>query len=202
MLTLYHAPASRSTRIIQLLEALDARDAVEVRAVDVKRADGSGRIDPENPHPEGKVPLLVHDGVPIRESNAIMIHLCMLFPEAGMAPVQGTPDYGRFLSWMAYYGNVMEPVIVAAVSGDPGPMHQVSFRGPTEMAAVLITALEDQPYLMGERFSAADLLLASPFVWMRHFAPKQACVQAWIDRCMAHPSWQAAAAYDEGLVAA
>ena len=89
MLTLYHSPMSRSTRITQLLRELNALDRVNVEIVTVTRIDGSGGIDPANPHPEGKVPLLVHDGVEIRESIAIAQYLAELFPEAGLSVPPG-----------------------------------------------------------------------------------------------------------------
>jgi len=101
MLTLFHSPRSRSSRIVTLLRELDALDKVGIEIVDITRGDGSGRKDPRNPHPEGKVPLLVHDGVVIWESIAIIQYLTDLFPEKKMAPVAGDPQRGRYLSWLA-----------------------------------------------------------------------------------------------------
>lgn len=101
MLTLFHAPRSRSTRIITLLRELDAIDKVAIEIVDITRSDGSGRKDLKNPHPEGKVPLLEHDGVFIWESIAIIQYLTDLFPQKKMAPAPGDPQRGRYLSWLA-----------------------------------------------------------------------------------------------------
>ncbi|MCY0152754.1 glutathione S-transferase [Hoeflea alexandrii] len=84
MLTLYHSPQTRSSRIIRLLIELGVLDQVDVRIVTVTRQDGSGGADPSNPHPEGKVPLLVHDGVELWESNAIIVYLTDLFAEKGL----------------------------------------------------------------------------------------------------------------------
>ncbi|WP_163473498.1 glutathione S-transferase N-terminal domain-containing protein, partial [Klebsiella michiganensis] len=84
MLTLFHSPNSRSTRIVALLKELDALDRVRIEIVTIPRRDGSGGRDPRNPHPDGKVPLLVEDGVQIWESSAIVQHLADLFPEAGL----------------------------------------------------------------------------------------------------------------------
>lgn len=91
MLTFYHAPMSRSSAIATLIRELGAGEAVETRLVSVPRADGSGRRDPANIHPEGKVPALVHDGRVITERGAIMMHLCALFPEAGLRRRRGRP---------------------------------------------------------------------------------------------------------------
>ncbi|MFZ3581222.1 glutathione S-transferase family protein [Loktanella sp. DJP18] len=201
MLTLFHAPRSRSTRIIQLLHELDALDQVDVRIVDLPRQDGSGARDPANPHPEGKVPLLVHDGVEIWESNAIILYLTDLFGTRPFAPQPGDPDRGRYLSWLAWYGNVIEPVLVTEVAGLSHPILTATFRGRAELEARLIAALTDAPFLMGDHYSAADLLQVSPWTWFSDAAPKAQVVQDWIARCSARPSGAAASAFDEAATA-
>lgn len=196
MLTLYHAPRSRSSRIVRLIDELDVWDEVDIRIVGIPRQDGSGGPDPKNPHPEGKVPLLVHDGVEIWESNAIILYLTDLFPKAGMGPVAGDPQRGRYLSWLAWYGNVVEPVLVFGATGLSHPVLGVTFRGVPEMTARLAGALGESPFLMGERFTAADLLLVSPFTWFPDAAPNHPAIRAWIDRCEARPSAKKTAEFD------
>ncbi|WYX53323.1 glutathione S-transferase N-terminal domain-containing protein [Achromobacter xylosoxidans] len=80
MLTLYHAPRSRSFRILWLLEELGVPYDTEM--VSIRRRDGSGHIPPDyiDIHPHGKVPALVHDGVPVFETPAIALYLTDLFP--------------------------------------------------------------------------------------------------------------------------
>lgn len=196
MLTLYHSPRSRSSRIIRLIHELDIAGEIDVQIVDIARNDGTGGSDAANPHPEGKVPLLAHDGVEIRESNAIMLYLTDLFPNAGMGPVVGDPQRGRFLGWLAWYGNVVEPVLVIKAAGVSHPIFDVTFRGMPELVARLNDALEHAPYLMGDRFTAADLLLVSPFTWFPDVAPNNPAIQAWIQRCEARPSAQQTADFD------
>ena len=201
MLTLYHSPHSRASRIIQLLDELDALSRVEIRTVGVVRQDGSGAVDPTNPHPEGKVPLLVHDGVEIWESNAILLYLTDLFPAKGLGVAAGDPLRGRYLSWLAWYGNVVEPVIVGRFAEVTHPAFAATFRGMPELTQRLVTALEAGPFLMGETFSAADLLLTSPFMTIPDAAPDHPRVQAWIARCAARPSVQRTAAFDAAHLA-
>ncbi|OCP02700.1 MULTISPECIES: glutathione S-transferase family protein [unclassified Ensifer] len=202
MLTLFHAPRSRSSRIIALLRELDAIDRVEIEIVDITRGDGSGRKDPKNPHPEGKVPLLVHDGVVLWESIAIIQYLTDLFPEKNMAPLAGDPQRGRYLSWLAWYAGVVEPVLIAQAADLSHPYLDATFRGPAEMAERLDNALKDSPYLMGEHYTAADLLLHSPFAWYPAATPDSPRVKAWVERCGQRPSLQWAADYDARTVAA
>lgn len=188
MLTLFHAPFSRSSRVVALLHELGIRDKVEVVVVDVPRADGSGARDFRNLHPEGKVPFLVHDDTAIWESAAIMLYLTDLFPSARFAPRIGEVRRGGYLSWLAYYGNVIEPVLGLDMAGVRHPLLDRTFRGPEAVAARLSGALADYPYLLGDRYTAADLLLSSPFPWCPDATPDDPSVRDWVSRCMARPS--------------
>lgn len=202
MLTLFHAPRSRSSRIITLLRELDALDKVEIKIVDITRGDGSGRKDPANPHPEGKVPLLVHDGVELWESIAIIQYLTDLFPEKMLAPLAGDPQRGRYLSWLAWYAGVVEPVLIAHAAGLSHPYLDFTFRGPAEMGQRLEAALKGNSYLIGDRYTAADLLLHSPFAWYPAAAPGSDVVKAWIKRCGERESLQWTTEYDDRTAAA
>ena len=118
MLTLFHAPRTRSTRVVALLAAMKRLGEVDVRLVYIPRVDGSGGPDAGNPHPEGKVPLLVHDGVAVRESAAIMLYLTDLFAGTdGLGVPVGDPLRGRYLAWLAWYAGVLEPVMVLDAAG-------------------------------------------------------------------------------------
>lgn len=199
MLLLYHSPKSRSTRIIALLHAMRVMDKVDIRVVTIPRQDGSGARDPANPHPEGKVPVLVHDGVEIWESAAIILCLTDLFPDAGLGEPAGDPQRGRYLSWLAWYGSVIEPVLVLSYIGVEHPALQATFRGMDQIAARLSAALADDPWLMGSRYTAADLLLASPFHWFPDATPDDPAIKDWVDGA-GQRDWQdAALAYDAGL---
>ena len=85
MLTLYHAPQSRSSRIIWLLEEIGA--PYEIRPVTIFRPmTGEGVGDPANPHPDKRVPALVDGDQLVAESVAIVLHLAEAYPQAGLAP--------------------------------------------------------------------------------------------------------------------
>ncbi len=178
MLTLMHAPMSRSSRIIWLLEELGAE--YEIRYVDIRRRDGSGGPDEKNPHPHKQVPALLHDGVLIWESAAVVQYLTDLYPDCSLGRSPGHPERGAYLSWLAYNAGVIEPAAYAHFSGvtasDPG-----FSRLYNEMCAHVIDVLTRQPYLLGEKISAVDLLLASALQWMRKILPESEV----IDRYMA-----------------
>lgn len=201
MLTLFHAPTSRSTRIVMLIDEMQIWDKIEIRKVDIIYRDGSGRRDPANPHPEGKAPALLHDGTLITESGAIMLYLTALFPEAGLAPRPGDPRRGDYLTWLFWYQGIMEPVMMAEVMGIAHPGFARNFRGLSEIAARLNAALQKGPWLCGD-FSAADMLCASAFTFMPELVPDDPLIRDWVARYAARPSLAAAKAYDETLAAA
>ncbi|MCR8724752.1 glutathione S-transferase family protein [Frigidibacter sp. ROC022] len=201
MITLYHAPMSRSTRLVQLVHELGAEDAVTIRQVQVVRHDGSGSADPANPHPEGKVPMLVHDGVEIWESTAIAQYLAELFPESGLGVPPGDPMRGRYLSWLAWYGDVLEPLVVFKTLGIEHPGLARTFRGMAEATRRLRTALETAPYLCGERYTVADLIVASTFSWQAALTPEVPAIQDWVARCRDRPAAKRAFADDSKAIA-
>lgn len=202
MFTLYHAPNSRSSRIVRLIMELGVLDQIDIRIVDIARNDGSGGADPKNPHPEGKVPLLVHDGVEIRESNAIMLYLTDLIPASGLGRSVGEPDRGSYLGWLAWYGNVLEPVLVLQAAELSHPILDITFRGVPEALARLTAQLEKTPFLLGDSFSAADMLMVSAFTWSPEMAPDNPVLREWIARCQARPSAQATVDFDQAALQA
>ena len=171
MLKLVHAPMSRSSRILWLIDEMGIGDKVAVETVNIRRFDGSGARDAANPHPEGKVPVLFHDAADgqamIMESGAVMLYLTALFPDSGLAPKPGTAKRGAFLTWLFWYGSVMEPVLTLAAAGVSHPYVTAAIRGVDEVNARLHAALERGPWLLGEEFSAADLLCFSPYNWFQ-----------------------------------
>jgi glutathione S-transferase len=188
MLTLFHSPESRSVTILSLIEEMGIRDKIDVRIVTIPRMDGTGGRDPANPHPEGKVPALVHDGVVLTERAAIILHLTNLFPDTGMAPKLGTPEWGAFATWMAWYQGVLEPAFIMEGAGLSHPWMTAAIRDHKTAAARLRTALEKAPWIMGEAFSAADILLHGPYAWFPEGTPDDPLIRDWVERCKARPA--------------
>jgi glutathione S-transferase len=182
MLTLYHAPKSRSTRILWLLEELGA--PYELVYVDIARMDGSGGPDPRNPHPDKKVPALVHDGTLVTESAAVVLYLTDLYPEAGIGRPIGDPERGPYLTWLFYYAGVIEPVVHFHYFGlaDNEALRR-TFRGKPELDRRIADALAAHPYLVGDRFSGADIMVVSLAQYARDMLPKGDVVDAYIERC-------------------
>jgi glutathione S-transferase len=188
MLTLIHSPQSRSTAILALIEEMAIYDWIDIRDVTIPRMDGSGRRDPSNPHPEGKVPALVHDGQVITERGAIILHLTSIFPDSGLAPKVGTPDWGVFAMWMAWYQGVLEPTFIMEAAGFTHPWMTAAVRDHKTAVERLRSALEKGPWIMGDSYSAADILLHGPYVWFPDAMPDDALIRDWVERCKARPA--------------
>lgn len=188
MLTLYHSPESRSTAILALIEEMGLQDRIEVKIVTIPRMDGSGGRDPTNPHPEGKVPALLHDGLVITERAAIILHLTSLFPDSGLAPKVGTAEWGAFASWLAWYQGVLEPTFILEVAGVAHPWLTAALRDHQTAVARLRAALEKGPWILGAEYSAADLLLHAPYAWFPDAMPDDPLIRDWVARCQARPA--------------
>lgn len=201
MLTLFHAPKSRSTRIVTLIEEMGIADQVDVRITDIPRMDGTGAADPANPHPEHKVPALLHDGTLITETAAVKLYLTALFPDSGLAPKPGDPRRGDYLTWLFWYGSVMEPVLILEAAGLSHPYLTQAIRDSSAVEARLKAALSKGPWLLGDRFSAADILVHSPYAWFGN-TPDDPLIADWVARCMARPARLKVMAAEERALAA
>ena len=191
MLTLYHCPQTRSSRSIWLLEELGEPYAIEY--VTIRRGDGSGERDPKNPNPDGKVPTLVHDGRMVAESAAICLYLSDAFPAAGLGPAVGDAKRGDFLTWLFFYAGEVEPALIGKFSGRDD---EHSTRGYELMVKRFEDALQKGPYILGDSFSAADILFGSIVQWGAQMLPKRDAFDAYLARLSARPAFKAAEAKD------
>lgn len=167
MLTLFQKPATRSGSIVWLLEELGV--PYESKEVTIRGMDGSGAIDPTNPHPHGKVPALDHDGQRVFETAAIALYLTDLFPEKELGPQVGDPMRGEYLSWLAYRSGVLEPAMMMRRLKVPHMQGAMGWAEAAEVEAVLNETLSARPYLLGEAFSAADIVTGGGIVFLMRF---------------------------------
>jgi glutathione S-transferase len=192
MLTLHHAPRSRSTRVLWLLEEIG--QPYEINYVSIRRMDGSGAFDGSNPHPLKQVPALTDDGQTIVESAFIFLYLTDLNPGAGLAPVAGAPGRANYLSWLGLYTGVLEPVITAKFrDAQVTDQAQAAYDA---LEARWREALERGPYLMGENFSAVDILFGSLLQFFRTVMPAHAAYDRWLERLAERPALARAQAKD------
>jgi len=200
-ITLYHAPQTRSSGVRVLLEELGAPHTLHV--VDLK---GGGTREPAYLalNPLGKVPTLRHGEALVTEQAAIYLYLADLFPDAGLAPPIGDPLRGPYLRWMIFYGSSFEPAIVdRALQREPGPRAMSPYGDFDAVLDTLVGALTPGPYLLGERYSAADVLWGSALGWTTSFklVPEEPAIMAYLARVQARPAVQKIMAAEAALSA-
>jgi glutathione S-transferase len=140
-------------------------------------------------NPAGKLPALVDGDSRIFEGAAICLYLADKFTEANLAPKIGAPERGRYLSLMVYSTSQLEPAMGDSLLG----VTHLAQRGWTDFETarnVIEGELGDGPYLFGDWFTAADVMIGSMFIWRRMFGgqPDRPKLEAYVDRLLARPT--------------
>jgi glutathione S-transferase len=197
MITLYHAPRSRSFRTLWLLEEIG--QPYEIKRISIRRGDGSGSADPENPHPHGKVPVIIHDGLTVFETTAIALYLTDLFPASGLGPQIGEPDRAAYVTWLSYYSGVFEPSLTAKFLKVQHVYGTFGWGPFEEVLNYLNSTLETGAYFLGDRFSAVDIVFGGslPLLMRGGIVPETAALRAYIERVTARPAFARASAKDD-----
>lgn len=165
MLTFYHVPQTRSTGVRILLEELGAPYDMHVLGRGENRGADYLKI-----NPLGKVPAIEHDGAVVTEQVAITIYLADAFPERGLAPPIGDPLRGPYLRWLAFYAASFEPAIADRHMGhEPSNVALSPYGSYDAVVDALAVQLAAGPFLLGERFTAADVLWGTALGWTLGF---------------------------------
>ena len=197
MITLYHSPRSRSARPRWLLEEIGA--AYELVTLDLAKQEHLSAAHRQR-HPHAKVPVLVDGDLALIESAAICLHLADRFPAAQLAPPVGTPERGRYYQWMVYAIATLEPPVLqvflhtvrlpeAERSAAQAAAGRAQF---AEVAQVLTDALGGHPFLLGERFSAADVMIGSTLAWasLLGLMDGMPALAAYVERLVLRPAYR------------
>lgn len=166
-ITLFHAPRTRSTGVLALLEELGAPYTLERRPLG---EDGTASPAFLAINPLGKVPTLQDGSAIVTEQVAIFIHLADLFPAAGLAPAVTDQMRGPYLRWLVFYAAAFEPAVVDKARGhEPGHRAMSPYGNYDAVIETLAAALEPGPYLLGSTLSAADILWGIALSWTMQF---------------------------------
>ncbi len=193
-ITLYFAPATRAFTPLWLLEELALPYAIET--IDLRKRQQKS---PEylRVNPMGKVPALKDGDVTVSENPAICIYLADRYSLGHMAPTLDDPQRGAYLRWMVFSTAVLEPAIYLPESNDPRGAMGRGWGKRQRVLDVLDAALSDGPWLLGERFSAADVMLGSQLsvaLFNKRIDTPPASFAAYDRRLTARPAYQRAAA--------
>ncbi|TCV94049.1 glutathione S-transferase [Luteibacter rhizovicinus] len=200
--TFFYSPQTRAGGTMILLEELGAD--YDLHQLNMRAGEQRG-AEYLAVNPMGKVPAIVHDGALVTEQVAVFLYLADLYPEAGLAPAIGDPLRGPYLRWMVFYASCFEPAVVDKSQGyGPTPPSMCPYGDYDTMLSTLMGQLEKGPYVLGERFSAADILWGNALTWITAFKLVEATplVQAYIDRVNSRPAVVRARARDAELAAA
>jgi glutathione S-transferase len=132
------------------------------------------------------------------------MYLADLFPDKGLAPKIGDPERGTYLRWIVFNQAAVEPAICDhAMKRKPGPPSMLPYGTYEETVEALAGALAKGPYILGEKFSAADVVVGSGVRWMLLFKllPERKEFTSYAELLSARPALQRAIAKDTELAA-
>ena len=201
-ITLFHSPQTRSSGALALLEELKAPYRLHVLNMKAGEQRQPAFL---AVNPMGKVPAILHGDALVTEQVAIGIYLADLFPEAGLAPPIGDALRGPYLRWYIFYAACFEPAMVdKALKREPGDPRMVPYGDLTTTLDALITQLNKGPWMLGDRFTASDVLWGTALTWMTGFGLLEAVapIKAYVDRWNARPSVARVAQIDADLLKA
>jgi glutathione S-transferase len=155
-ITLYHSPASRAFTAYWMLEELGV--PFSVKTVDIRKGEQKAP-DYLKLNPAGKVPTLTDGPVVVSENPAIAIYLADRYGYGALAPRIDEAERGPYLKWMVFSTAVVDPVATLHEQKIDLPGFNFSFGAFGDMVDVVTGVLKDREYLLGERFSAADVVL-------------------------------------------
>jgi len=199
--TLFHSPRSRSSGVLVLLEELGAD--YELHVLDPKKGE-QRRAEYLAINPMGKVPAIRHGEAIVTEQVAVYLYLADLYADRGLAPALDDPLRGPYLRWMAFYGSSFEPAVAdRSMQREPAPPAMSPYGDYETMLATLVGQLERGPYVLGERFSAADVLWGTALTWTTMFklVPELPPIMAYMERVNARPSINRGRDIDQQLLA-
>lgn len=199
MITLYHAPRSRSSRIIWLLEELGCEYKIEL--VPILRGDGSGTAAADSYlalNPLRKVPTVkIFDEV-VYEFGAICLYLTDSHPKKDIGPLPGHNDRAEYVRWLFFYNGSLEPAATARFQGWDKDK-STGFGSFEDIEAVISRQLESAPYMLGENFSAADILYGSAVQFFKgSLFPARKHYDDYLSRLSSRPAYIRAQARDNG----
>jgi glutathione S-transferase len=198
MMKLYWAPRTRSFSTLWLME--ETGQPYERVLTDLSKGEHKS---PEYLaiNPMGKVPALRDGEATLAEAAAICAYVAERYPQAKLAPPLGDPLRARYLYWLFFSPGCIEPAMVQLATKIEMNPTAAGWGDAQLVLDVLDAALSTGPWLLGETFSAADIMVGSGLnfaVRLFKMAPPRPSFDRYLDRCAARPAFQRAGAIAAG----
>lgn len=198
-LTLYHHPFSRAAGSVWQLEEIG--QPYELKWIDIMKGEQKA---PEilKLNPMGKLPILVDGETVVTESAAIGLYLADRYALGTLAPKPDDPARGTYLRWSFFSPSVIEPGSMAKASGWEFKPGQVGWGTHEAMLDAMTSALEGKQFLLGDRFSMADVIFGGTLRYMLRFGmlePRPAFT-AYAERLGQRPALQRADAKNAAVM--
>ncbi|MES2032387.1 MAG: glutathione S-transferase family protein [Pseudomonadota bacterium] len=198
MMKLYWSPRSRSFTALWLME----ETGVSYERVLTDITTGAQRtLEFLTVNPMGKVPALQDGEATMAEAAAICTYVAERYPEARLAPPVGDPHRAKYLYWLFFAPSCIEPAIAQIATKMELSSVAAGWGDAQRVFDVLEAALETGPWILGEKFSAADIAIGSGLNFaVRTFkmVPSRPAFDRYLDRCSARPAFQRAMEFASG----
>lgn len=187
---LFWAPQTRAQRAIWMLEEAGVDYVME--QVELGSPDLSDEF--LGASPMGKVPALIDGDIGMAESAAICIYVADRYAMGALAPALDDAQRGRYLYWIMYTPAVVEPAMSEKFNKVESNRRRSGWGDFATMIDTWDSALDDRTWILGEQFTAADVMLGSSAIFLRMFEmlPESRNLGAYADRCLARPAHQRA----------
>ncbi len=155
-------------------------------------------------NPMGKVPAIRHGDTVVTENAAVCAYLAELVPEKGLAPPAGSPLRGDYYRWLFFLAGPVEAMFTARGAGALAAPSSAGYGSEADVLRVLEDAVTDREFLVGDRFTAADLYMAAYLGFYMAFGmlEKKPAFVEYASRHAARPAAVAARTHDDALLAA
>jgi glutathione S-transferase len=198
MIKLYWSPRSRSFSAIWLLEesGLPYERVLTDITTGAQKAPEYLAI-----NPMGKVPGLQDGDAALGEAAAICAYIADRYPETNLAPAITDPLRARYLQWLFFSPSCIEPAIIQVYTKLEVPPSTAAWGSVAQTFDVLDAALQKGPWILGDKFSAADITIGSGLnfaVRMFKMLPSRPSFDAYLHRIVARPAFQRAEKFAAG----
>jgi glutathione S-transferase len=188
---LYHHPYSRAANVVWMLEEVGT--PYELRYVDFAKGEHKASALVAL-NPMGKLPVITDGEAVVSESAAVGLYLADRYAPGTLSPALDDAARGRYLRWSLFAPSVIEPASMAKAAGWKFDASNAGWGEHAAMLGAIEAALEDPPFVLGARFTMADVIFGGTLDYMLRFGllEKRPAFTEYVERLAARPAYQRA----------